>query len=141
MQQRVSIITLGVSDLEVSKQFYINGLGWEAAASSNDNIIFFQLGGFGLALYSRTALADDAHVVMEGDIVPPLTLAYNVEETQIVDQVLTTVQTIGGVIVKPAQKVFWGGYSGYFKDPDGFLWEVAYNPYFTLDADGSLQIP
>lgn len=142
MQPRVNIITLGVENLEKSKQFYAVGLGWTFSAISNENIIFFQLGGIVLALYSRAALAEDAQREYDDcSCFPGFTLAYNAESEAAVDAVLAKAKAAGAEIVKPGQAVFWGGYSGYFADPDGFLWEVAYNPHFTLARDGSVVLP
>jgi len=140
MEQRVSIITLGVADLARSREFY-ERLGWRPSSASSPEIIFFQAGGMALALYPRAELAKDANVTPEGYAFPGFTLAFNVRTREEVDAVLDEAQKAGATLLKPAQKAFWGGYSGYFSDPDGFLWEVAWNPFFAITEDGALQLP
>lgn len=141
MRQKLNIITLGVSDLQRSLEFYEKGLGWKKSSASQDNIIFFPLGGMVLALYPRELLAEDATVPAKGSGFSGITIAYNAKSETEVDEVLAEVKKLGAVIVKPAQKVFWGGYSGYFQDPDGHLFEVAYNPFFGFDANDNLELP
>ena len=141
MEQRISLITLGVTDLTRSRQFYEQGLGWQASSRSNERITFFQVGGMVLALYSRTALAEDAHLANDGIGFGGITLAYNVRRREEVDAVLAEAQTAGASLLKPAEETHWGGYSGYFADPDGYPWEVAWNPYWELHEDGSVQLP
>lgn len=141
MEQRISLITLGVSDLQRSRRFYEEGLGWKVSSSSNEHIVFFQVGSLALALYSRTALAEDAHLDNDGDGFGGITLAYNVRKREDVDGVLAEVQAIGARLLKPAEKAHWGGYSGYFADPDGYPWEVAWNPFWELSEDGSVNLP
>ena len=140
MEQRVSIVTLGVADLARSRAFY-ERIGWRPAANQAEGIVFFQAGGMALALYPREELAKDANVPAEGSGFRGTTLAYNARSRAEVDAVLAEAKTAGARIVKPAQDAFWGGYSGYFADLDGFLWEVAWNPFFPIAADGSIQIP
>lgn len=142
MQQRVSIITLGVADLERSRRFY-ERMGWRRAMSKEgaEGIVFFQAGGVALALYPRHELAKDASVAAEGHGFGGITLAYNGRTRAEVDSVLNEAAAAGAKIVKPAQEAFWGGYSGYFSDLDGFLWEVAWNPSFAIAEDGSIRIP
>ncbi len=140
MEQRISIITLGVADLKQSGEFY-EKLGWRKATGSNDNIIFFHVGGIGLALYSRPELAKDANVPAEGNGFAGFSVAYNTRSREEVDAVLTEAMSAGAQILKPAKDAFWGGYSGYFADPDGFLWEVAWNPFFPITEQGAIQIP
>ncbi len=140
MEQRISIVTLGVADLVRSREFY-ERLGWRRSSASSDAIIFFQAGGLALALYPRAELAKDANVASEGHGFPGLTLAYNVRTREEVDAVLVEAQKAGATLRKPAQEAFWGGYSGYFSDPDGFLWEVAWNPFFPIAENGALQLP
>jgi uncharacterized protein len=140
MEQRLSLITLGVSDLTRSTEFY-NRLGWRRSMANTEGITFFQAGGMALALYPRQELAKDATVAPEGQGFSGVTLAYNTRNRNEVDSVLKEVQAAGATVVKPAQEAFWGGYSGYFSDPDGFLWEVAWNPQFAIAEDGSIQIP
>lgn len=141
MQQRLSLVTLGVQDLPRSLQFYRDGLGWKPSSNSNDEVAFFQLGGMVLSLYSRLSLAEDATVAPEGTGFSGMTLAYNTRSKEEVDAVLQLVERLGERIVKPAQDVFWGGYSGYFADPDGHLWEVAWNPFWTIDDAGQVILP
>jgi len=143
MEQRLSLITLGVASLPRSRHFYEDGLGWKPSSASRDSIVFFQLGGIGLALYGREALAEDAHLAESGPTsgFGGITLAHNVRSREEVDAVLALAERAGGRILKPAQDVFWGGYSGYFADPDGHAWEVAWNPFAPLAEDGSLMLP
>jgi uncharacterized protein len=140
MDQRVSIVTLGVSDLARSCEFY-ECLGWQKSKASNDAIIFFQAGCAVLALYPRNELAKDAGVVAAGEGFRGFTLAYNTRSREEVDAVMAEAKEAGAKIQKPAQDAFWGGYSGYFSDPDGFLWEVAWNPFFLVEKNGALRIP
>lgn len=139
MEQRVSVITLGVSDLARSRAFYEGGMGW-AVGDSADPIVFFQLNGMVVALYPREALAEDAGVPVAGNGFAGITLAHNVRSPAAVDELLAQAEGAGGRIVKPGTKASWGGYSGYFADPDGHLWEVAYNPFWTLDPDGTVWL-
>jgi len=141
MEQRISVITLGVADLTRSRLFYEHGLGWQASSRSNERITFFQVGGMVLALYPRVALAQDAHLANDGTGFGGITLAYNVRHRENVDAVLAEVQEAGARLLKPAEEVHWGGYSGYFADPDGYPWEVAWNPYWELREDESVQLP
>jgi catechol 2,3-dioxygenase-like lactoylglutathione lyase family enzyme len=140
MEPRISLITLGVADLGRARAFY-EQLGYHASPASQGDIIFFQAGALGLALYPRGALAEDATVPEPGDGFRGITLAHNVRRRGDVAAVLAEAAAAGGRIVKPAQDVFWGGHSGYFADPDGHLWEVAWNPHFPLAEDGSLTLP
>lgn len=140
MEPRVSLITLGVDDLARARAFY-ERMGFVASSVSQGDIVFFRAGGLALALYPRGALAEDATVRVEGSGFRGLTLAHNVRTKEEVGSILAAADAAGGRIVKPAQDVFWGGYSGYFADPDGHLWEVAWNPHLPLAADGSLTLP
>lgn len=140
MEQRISIVTLGVENLDRSREFY-ERLGWRRSAAGGEGIVFFQAGGIALALYPREALAKDANVAADRRGFGGITMAYNVRVRQEVDSVMAAAQTAGAKILKPAQEAFWGGYSGYFADPDGFLWEVAWNPFFTIDPNGSIRLP
>jgi catechol 2,3-dioxygenase-like lactoylglutathione lyase family enzyme len=133
MEPRISIITLGVSDLARSVQFYRDGLGLPLRPDGSDTIAFFETRGTWLALYPREALAEDATVPAEGAGFPGFTLAHNVRSREAVDAALQEAERAGAKIIKPAQEAEWGGYSGYFADPDGYLWEVAWNPYFRID--------
>ncbi|MBI3978511.1 MAG: VOC family protein [Chloroflexi bacterium] len=139
MEPRISIITLGVSDLARSVRFYRDGLGFPLSGSSANTIAFFRTRGTVLALYPRDLLADDAHLPPGGSGFGGITLAHNAASKEQVDAVLAEAAAAGATILKPAQDVFWGGYSGYFADPDGYPWEVAWNPFSPLAPDGSIQ--
>lgn len=141
MEPRLNIVTLGVRNFDAALSFYKDGLGWLTSSASNEQIAFFPLGGVVLALYPREALAEDAEVEPNGTGFTGITLAYNAKSSEEVDQILEQVETLGAKIVKKAQKVFWGGYSGYFADPDGYLWEVAFNPFFQFDEKNNLILP
>ena len=125
MEQRLSLITLGVADLQKSAKFYIEGLGWQATADSSEHIIFIKMNGFLLSLYPHDKLAADATVEEDRSSFRGFTLAYNVANQSQVDEMLEVAQKAGAEITKLPQPTDWGGYSGYFSDPDGFLWEVA----------------
>jgi predicted lactoylglutathione lyase len=140
MEQRVSLITLGVADLHRSRDFY-ERLGWKRSNAKAEEIVFFQAGGMALALYPRVSLAKDANVSPDGEGFGGITLAYNTRTREEVDSVLAQAEAAGAKLLKPAQETFWGGYDGYFSDPDGFLWEVAWNPFFPIAEDGSIRIP
>jgi len=140
MEQRVSLITLGVADLKRSREFY-ERLGWRRSMAQAEGIVFFQLRGMAFALFPRNELAKDANVSPSGQGFKGLSLAYNTRNREEVDSVLGQAEAAGANILKRAQEAFWGGYSGYFADPDGFLWEVAWNPSFALADDGAIQIP
>jgi catechol 2,3-dioxygenase-like lactoylglutathione lyase family enzyme len=141
IEPRISIITLGVSDIEKARRFYKTGLGWTPSSASQRDIVFFALGGIVLALYPRALLAEDAAVAASGSGFRGVTLAYNVRDREEVAAVLRIAEAAGGTIVKPAQEVFWGGHSGYFADLDGHLWEVAWNPHFRLNKRGKIVLP
>jgi catechol 2,3-dioxygenase-like lactoylglutathione lyase family enzyme len=128
MKPHVTIITLGVKDLDRSIQFYENGLGLPRKKGFK-GIAFFETTGTMLALYPRNKLAEDITVPEEGSGFQGFTLAHNVSSPEEVDATLLEADAAGAEIVKPGQKAFWGGYSGYFRDPDGFYWEVAHNPF------------
>ncbi len=142
MEPRISIITLGVKDLPRARHFYEHGLGWSVSSVSNENIVFMKIVGTILALYPADYLAEDANV--EGapsQGFRQFTLAHNVRERHQVAEILQQAVKAGGKITKPAQDTPWGGYSGYFADPDGYLWEVAWNPHFQFNPEGTLSIP
>lgn len=140
MEQRISVVTLGVSDLTRSREFY-ERLGWRCSMANSEGIVFFQAGGMALALYPRHELAKDANLSPDGHGFVGISLAYNARHREEVDSVLAQAQAAGAKLLKPAQEAFWGGYSGYFSDPDRFLWEVAWNPFFPIAEDGAIHIP
>ena len=140
MEQRISIVTIGVADLNRSREFY-ERIGWRRSMAETEGIVFFQAGGMAFALYPREELAKDANVAPDGQGFNGVTLAYNPRTRAEVDSVLAEAKAAGANVIKPAQEAFWGGYSGYFADPDGFLWEVVWNPFFSITEDGSIQIP
>jgi uncharacterized protein len=140
MDQHVHIVTLGVKDFETSKKFYGETLGWKPSSNSSNDIVFFQAGGIVLALFPRAELAKDAMVASKGSGFAGFTLAYNARSEAEVDQVIGDLKAKGVKILKEPQKVFWGGYSSYFADPDGNCWEVAYNPFFPFDENGNLKL-
>ena len=134
MDQRLSLITLGVEDLERSRGFY-EGLGWQTGAAPGDDVIFFQAGGMVVALWDRTRLAEDSGVKDTGRS-GGFTLAHNVREPAEVDAIAEEVRTAGGTVTREPGETFWGGYSMAFADPDGHPWEVAHNPRWTITEDG-----
>ena len=139
MEQRVSLITLGVSDLPRSRRFY-EALGWRPASDGDDDVVFFQAGGMVVALWSRDALAEDSTVADSGGW-GGVTLAHNTRSRDEVDAVLAEAEAAGATIGRPGAETFWGGYSGVFVDPDGHTWEVAHNPGWTIEDDGTVRIP
>jgi uncharacterized protein len=142
MEQRLSLVSLGVADVAAATAFY-ERLGWQrSVANSNESITFFQLGGIILGLYGRQALADDMGLEYSDRIgFNGISLAFNARSREEVDAVLAEAKAAGANIVKPAEEVFWGGYSGYFADLDGHYWEVAWNPFFPIAEDGAVQLP
>jgi catechol 2,3-dioxygenase-like lactoylglutathione lyase family enzyme len=139
---RANVVTLGVRDLERSTAFY-TALGWPLSPSSvPGEVSFFGLGNCVLALFGHDALADDASVERaEPSGFRAVALAVNVASPAEVDAALATAEEAGARVTKPGQPVFWGGYNGYFADPDGHLWEVAHNPHWPLDDTGSVHLP
>jgi catechol 2,3-dioxygenase-like lactoylglutathione lyase family enzyme len=138
MEQRLSLVTLGVADLQRSLRFY-EALGWKRA-NAHAAVAFFQLNGLVLALWSREALAADARLSDEKSSFGGIALAYNARSRADVDAVLAEAERAGAKILKPAEDAFWGGYSGYFADPDGHTWEVAWNPDWEITPDGSVRL-
>jgi len=128
MEQRVSLVTLGVSDLDRAKRFY-EALGWKTGAAPSDDVVFFQTGGSIVALWDRATLAEDSVMTDTGGW-GGITLAHNVRSPEEVDALLAHAANGGGRLVRAGHRAEWGGYTGYFADPDGFLWEVAWNPKF-----------
>ncbi len=141
MRQKLNIITLGVKDFDRAMRFYRDGLGWKPSSASQGDIAFFPMGGVVLAVYPRQALADDVTVTPRGSGFKGVTISYNAKSQEEVDTVLQAVEKVGAKIVKPAAQASWGGYSGYFADPDGHLWEVAWNPFFEFDESDNLKLP
>jgi uncharacterized protein len=139
MEQRLSLITLGVSDLARARRFYEEGLGW-TRNNAEDDIAFYQLNGLILALWTRPDLAEDSKANDTGATFSGITIAFNTRSHDEVDELLALAESSGGTILKPAQEVFWGGYSGYFADPDGHPWEVAWNPGWTIDDSGHISL-
>ena len=137
MDQRISLITLGVADTMRARRFY-EGLGWEGHSPDGD-VVFFQAGGVVVALWGRDKLGEDS-CVADGGGWGGVTLAYNVDAPATVDAVLAQAEAAGARIGRPGAETFWGGYSGVFIDPDGHPWEVAHNPGFRLEADGSVHL-
>jgi len=140
MEQRVSVVTLGVADLRRSAEFY-ESLGWRRSMANSEGVVFFQARGMALALFPRIELARDANVADDGQGFGGMSLAYNARSREEVDLVLAEAEAAGATLRKPAKEASWGGYSGYFSDPEGFLWEVAWNPFFPIAEDGSIRIP
>jgi catechol 2,3-dioxygenase-like lactoylglutathione lyase family enzyme len=138
MQQRVSVITLGVGDLKRGRAFY-EALGWQTRAEPDDDVAFFQAGGLVFALWSRESLAEDSAVTDTGGW-GGITLAHNVGSPAEVDAVLAEAEAAGATIPRAGAETFWGGYSGVFLDPDGHPWEVAHNPRWQLAEDGSVRL-
>ena len=141
MRQKLNLITLGVNDFDRSVAFFEKGLGWKKSSASVSELALFPLGGIVLALHPRKDLAADVSVSPEGSGFSGITLSYNAKSETEVDEVLEKVRKLGASIIKPAQKVYWGGYSGYFKDLDGHLFEVAHNPFWDLDEQNNLKLP
>jgi uncharacterized protein len=140
MEQRMSLVTLGVANLTRSREFY-ERLGWRRSMAKAEGIVFFQAGGMALALYPRQELAKDANIAADGHGFGGMSISYNTRNREEVDSVLAEAKSAGARLLKPAQEAFWGGYSGYFADPDGFLWEVAWNPSFPIAEHGAIKIP
>jgi len=139
VQQRVSVITLGIRDLARSRTFY-EALGWRSAPRPNDDVVFFQAGGIVLALWDRAKLAEDS-VVSDAGGWGGVTLAHNVGSPAEVDAILNEAERAGATIGRPGAETFWGGYSGVFIDPDGHPWEIAHNPFWTISDDGAIVLP
>jgi catechol 2,3-dioxygenase-like lactoylglutathione lyase family enzyme len=138
MDQRLSLVTLGVRDLAQARAFY-EVLGWRTGAAPADEVVFFQAGGMVLALWGREQLAEDSGVEDAGGW-GGVTLAYNTRSPEEVDAVIAEAEAAGGQIARHGAETFWGGYSGVFIDPDGHPWEVAHNPHWTIGDDGSTRL-
>nr|CAA9227806.1 Lactoylglutathione lyase [uncultured Armatimonadetes bacterium] len=143
MESRITLLTLGVADLPRSISFYRDGLGFRLSGASTQEVAFFHAGGVVLALFPRHLLAEDAGLEDEpgGGGFRGITLAHNVREREQVDAALAQAEGAGATVTKPAQDAAWGGRSGYFRDPDGHLWEVAWNPGLPLGPDGTMTLP
>ncbi len=142
MEQRLSMVTLGVADLARAVDFYARVLGWKAAPSP-PGIAFFDLGGIVLSLYPHDDMAKDMKVTANTDrgvAYQGFALAHNARSTDQVDSIFSRLKDHGATIIKPPEQVFWGGYSGYFSDPDGHSWEVAYNPHWVIRTDGRISM-
>lgn len=139
--RRISLITLGVADVQASAAFY-ERLGWTRSSASQEKIVFIKLKGLALGLFSRDELAKDANLPEAGPVgFSGITLAHNLESPEAVDAAMALAVAAGGRQIKAPEKVFWGGYSGYFADPDGHLWELAHNPFAPLDEAGHMILP
>ena len=138
MEQRLTLITLGVSDLRMAAEFYDTKFGWTRTPASNEHIVFYQLNGILLSLYPKTSLAEDAKTNVVGSGFKAFTIAYNTRSEKEVDELIANLREKGVKIVKEPQKAEWGGYSSYVADPDGNLWEIAYNPFLPLDEKGNI---
>jgi catechol 2,3-dioxygenase-like lactoylglutathione lyase family enzyme len=139
MEQRVSLITLGVGDLQGARAFY-EALGWRSNAAPDAEVVFFQTGCTVFALWGRDSLAADSGVAA-GDGFGGVTLAHNVASPGAVDAILAEARAAGATVAREGAETFWGGYSGVFLDPDGHPWEVAHNPHWTIGADGAITLP
>jgi uncharacterized protein len=140
MEPRISLITLGVADIARSRAFY-EALGWTASSASTEEVVFFQGNGLALVLWGRAALAEDAEVEDRPSGFSGVAIAYNPRSEDEVDEVFAQAGKAGAQAVKIPRKTAWGGYVGYFADPDWHLWEVAFNPSFPLDERGNLTLP
>ncbi|WP_026752494.1 MULTISPECIES: VOC family protein [Sediminibacterium] len=140
MRQKLNLITLGTDEFEKSLNFYEKGLGWKKSDKSLDGLALFDLGGIILALHPRKDLAEDTTLPYQSSSFSGLTISHNTRSEKEVDEILEKVAALGATIVKPAQKVYWGGYSGYFKDLDGHLFEVAFNPFWELDENDNVKL-
>ena len=139
MEQRVSLVTLGIGDLGQARAFY-EALGWRSNAKPDDDVVFFQAGGMIVALWSRSELAKDCAVEDTGGAFSGVALAHNVRSPEEVDAVLELAASAGATVTRGGAPTFWGGYSGVFVDPDGHPWEVAHNPFWTLHENGSVSL-
>lgn len=138
VEQRLTLITLGVADVSRATAFYEQKFGWKKMLSSNDDVTFFVLNGIMLSLFKRESLAEDATISLEGTGFRGFSLAWNARSEAEVDAVVQELKNKGVTVVKEPQKVFWGGYSGYVADVDGNLWEIAFNPFLPLDDRGNV---
>lgn len=140
MEQRLSLVTLGVRDLAAARAFY-HRLGWKESRASNEDVAFFQVGGLIFGLWGRASLVEDAGAEKPGKGFANISLAHNVRTRAEVDRILKKAAKAGATITKPAEEKFFGGYGGYFADLDGFSWEITWNPGFKILKDGSMRLP
>lgn len=140
MEPRISLVTLGVDDLDRAVRFY-EAMGLKRNTTITEGVAFFQMGGIVLGLWGREQLATDAGVASTKPSFSGVSLAYNTRSEAEVDEVLAKAEQAGGRVVKPAQRAFWGGWYGYFSDTEGHLWEVAHNPDFPIADDGTISLP
>lgn len=139
MEPRLTLITLGVSDIGRARKFY-EALGFKTGRASEESVAFFSAGGVVLSLWGRGSLAEDAGVADSKPGFSGIALAHNARSEADVDEAMAEAVAAGAKLIKPAGKTFWGGYAGYFADLDGHLWEVAHNPYFRFDAEGRIAL-
>ncbi|MCP1198430.1 VOC family protein [Notoacmeibacter sp. MSK16QG-6] len=140
LPSRLTMVTLGVTDIARSTAFY-EKLGWKKSSASNESVSFFHMAGTKLGLFGRTDLAEDAHVANTETGFSGVALAINFDSEREVDAAFDHAVSVGATPAKRPEKVFWGGYSGYFADPDGHLWELAHNPMAPLDDNGNMRLP
>ena len=138
MEPRISLVTLGVADVARARAFY-EALGWKG--QEVEETVFVQAGGLGLVLWGRDKLAADGGIDDDGGAWSGMALAQNVRSRDEVDSIVSAAAAVGAVVTKAPEETFYGGYAGWFRDPDGHAWEIAHNPGFTLEADGSLTLP
>ncbi len=141
MEPRISLITLGVADLDRAVRFYRDGLRWTQSSVGDGQVAFMRTRGVVLALYPRESLAADVGLPAGDTGFSGVTLAHNVRSQALVDIVMTEASAAGATVIKPAQETAWGGYVGYFADPDAYVWEIAWNPGFPFASDGSVILP
>lgn len=141
MDARISLVTLGVRDVARAARFYQEGLGWRRSSAGDADVAFFHTGGAVFGLYRRDLLAHDAMQSPEGSGYTPVTLSHNVATRDLVDSVMAEAAAAGAIVLVAPREAEWGGYMGHFADPEGFVWEIAWNPFFPLGEDGSLQLP
>lgn len=139
MEQRLTMITLGVGDMDKMRSFYEEKFRWAAREDSNEQIVFFKLNGILLGLFGKQALAEDATVDAAGEGFRGFTLAHNLQSEAEVDKLFTEFKAQGVTVTKDPEKTSWGGYSGYIADPEGNLWEIAYNPFMEYDDSGNVR--
>lgn len=138
MEQRLTIITLGVSDLKASEKFYTEIFGWEKSPMSQDTITFLKLNGILLSLYPVEKFAEEVNLDVKKEGFPTFTMAHNARSETEVDEIFQNFESKRVQILKKPKKAFWGGYSGYIADPDGYFWEIAFNPFLKLDEAGNV---